>query len=128
MGGYEEAAAIRRLVLCTGKVYYDLIGSDARAQAGDAAVARVEALYPFPDDEVRALDDRYPNLETVVWAQEEPENMGALPYIGPRLHRALPTSVKLVHVTRPERASPAEGKIKDHVAEQQRIAQRALVG
>ena len=128
VGGSEEAEAIRRLVLCTGKVYYDLIGSDARAQAKDAAVARIEALYPFPDDEVRALDDRYPNLETVVWAQEEPRNMGALPYIGPRLHRALPTSVKLIHVTRPERASPAEGKIKDHVDEQQRIAQRALVG
>ena len=124
----DDARRIRRLVLCTGKVYYDLIGSDARAQAGDTAVARIEALYPFPDDEVRALDDRYPDLETVVWAQEEPENMGAWPYIRPRLRRALPTSVRLVHVTRPERASPAEGNIKDHAEQQEQIAQQALTG
>ena len=121
-----DAERIRRLVLCTGKVYYDLAGSDLRAQADTTAIARVEVLYPFPDDEIRALDDRYPNLETVVWTQEEPENMGALPYIGPRLHRALPTSVELLHVTRPERASPAEGNMKDHAREQQRIARRAL--
>ncbi len=126
--GGGDGDRIRRLVLCTGKIYYDLIGSDARTRARNTAVARVEALYPFPDDEIRALDDRYPNLETVVWTQEEPENMGALPYIGPRLQRALPPSVKLVNVTRPERASPAEGKIKDHAVQQQRIARRALLG
>jgi len=124
--GHADAERIRRLVLCTGKVYYDLAGSDMRDQADTTAIARIEALYPFPDDEIRALDDRYPNLETVVWTQEEPENMGALPYVGPRLHRALPTSVKLVHVTRPERASPAEGNMKDHAREQERIAKRAL--
>ena len=126
VGDSDDAQRIHRLVLCTGKVYYDLIGSEARTEARDTAVARIEALYPFPDDEVRALDDRYPNLKTVVWAQEEPENMGALPYIGPRLRRALPTSVKLVHLTRPERASPAEGNIKDHAEEQERIARQAL--
>ena len=123
---HDEAEGVRRLVLCTGKVYYDLAGSELRAQANTTAIARIEALYPFPDDEIRALDDRYPNLETVIWTQEEPENMGALPYIGPRLHRALPTSVKLMHVTRPERASPAEGSMKDHAREQERIARRAL--
>jgi len=126
LGSKADAKRIRRLVLCTGKVYYDMIGAEERTQAKDTAVARIEALYPFPDDEIRALDDRYPKLETVVWAQEEPENMGALPYIGPRLHRALPTSVKLVHVTRAERASPAEGNMKHHAREQQRIVRTAL--
>ena len=123
---WEEAERVRRLILCSGKVYYDLAGSRARAAAEAAAVARVEALYPFPDDEIRALDARYPNIEEVVWVQEEPMNMGALTYMLPRLRDAMPGSVAIRHVSRPERASPAEGNAGDHQAEQRRIIEEAL--
>ncbi|MDE2982601.1 MAG: 2-oxoglutarate dehydrogenase E1 component [Gemmatimonadota bacterium] len=123
---WEDAERVRRLILCSGKVYYDLAGSGARAAADTTAIARVEALYPFPDDEIRALDARYPNIEKVVWVQEEPRNMGALTYMLPRLADAMPGSVEIGHVSRPERASPAEGDAGEHRAEQKRIVERAL--
>ena len=126
MGRWEDAERVRRLILCSGKLYYDIAGSDARVEADTTAIARIETLYPFPDDEIRALDARYPNLETVVWAQEEPMNMGALTYMLPRLQDAMPGSVRLRHVSRPERASPAEGNLGDHAAEQRRIVEKAL--
>src|SRR5690606_11655706 len=71
----ERAGEIRRLLLCTGKVYYDLITSEQREQAGHAAIARVEQLYPFPEADLVELLDGYPGVEEVVWVQEEPENM-----------------------------------------------------
>ncbi len=122
----EGAAAVRRLILCSGKVYYDLAASDQRAGATDAAIVRVETLYPFPSDEIGALLDRYPNVETATWTQEEPKNMGALTYILPRLRAVLPSSVRLRHLSRPERASPAEGNPRNHAATQREIVGRAL--
>ena len=124
--GPEDAERVRRLVLCSGKVYYDLAGAEERAEATDAAVVRVESLYPFPAEEIRALEGRYPNVETVVWTQEEPMNMGALTYILPRLDRVLPDGVRLRPVSRPERASPAEGNPRNHAAAQRDIVGKAL--
>ena len=117
---------VTRLVLCTGKVYYDLAASDERAAAAHVAVARVEQLYPFPGDEIEELVRRYPNLEEAIWTQEEPRNMGALSYIGPRLRAAVPRTVPLRYLARPEWASPAEGKASDHATEQRRIIQEAF--
>ena len=71
------AAQVTKLVLCSGKVYYDIAGHEEREAAAHIAVARVELLYPFPEDELRELMESYPNLERVVWVQEEPRNMGA---------------------------------------------------
>src|SRR5438105_5932362 len=68
---------VRRIVLCSGKVYYDVVGHEARAAAESVAVARLEQLYPFPVREATALVHGYPHLEEVVWVQEEPQNMGA---------------------------------------------------
>ena len=124
--GPEDAELVRRLVLCSGKVYYDLTGAEERAEAKDAAVVRVESLYPFPDEEIRALEDRYPNLETVIWTQEEPMNMGALTYMLPRLQDVLPDGVRLRHLSRPERASPAEGSPRNHAKAQRHIVAKAL--
>ena len=124
----EAAAAVRRLILCSGKVYYDLVGSDLREQASETAIARIESLYPFPAEEVREVADRYPNLETAIWTQEEPMNMGALTYALPRLRNALPSSVRLRHLSRPERASPAEGNPRDHAVIQRQIVAKALEG
>ena len=121
-----HAERVTRLVLCTGKVYYDLAASDERAAAGNVAVARVEQLYPFPGDEIEELVRSYSNLEEAIWTQEEPRNMGALSYIGPRLRAAVPRSVPLRYLARPEWASPAEGKASDHATEQRRIIQEAF--
>ncbi|MEJ2538379.1 MAG: 2-oxoglutarate dehydrogenase E1 component [Gemmatimonadota bacterium] len=117
---------IRRLVLCSGKVYYDIQGVDRRDEAASTAVARVEELYPFPEAQLSELVGLYPQLEEVVWAQEEPRNMGALIYIGPRLRAVVPRHLPLRQVSRPDRASPAEGSAKDHVREQSRIVHEAL--
>jgi 2-oxoglutarate dehydrogenase E1 component len=117
---------ITRLVLCSGKLYYDLDTHDRRGEQTHVALARVEELYPFPRMELEALVASFPKLEEVVWAQEEPTNQGALFYIGPRLRGVVPRAIPLRHVARPDRASPAEGKTKDHTTEQNRIVEEAL--
>ena len=98
------------------------------------AVARVERLAPFPDEEITRVLARYPNLTEIVWAQEEPRNMGAWTYIEPRLRELLQGQrdrierpLPLRYAGRPERASPAEGSLDRHGAEQARIIQAALV-
>jgi len=118
--------AITRLILCTGKVYYDIQGHDGRDELEHVAVARIEELYPFPSEGVTELVERYPNLGQVVWVQEEPRNMGALTFVGPRLRAAIPRHIPLGYAARPERASPAEGHRKDHVRNQERIVREAL--
>ena len=112
--------------MCAGKVYYDLAGAEERAAATDTAIVRVETLYPFPAEGIRALEDRYPNVETAIWTQEEPMNMGALTYMLPRLREVLPDGVRLRHVSRPERASPAEGNPRNHAVTQRDIVGKAL--
>ena len=124
----EDPLEIRRLILCSGKVYYDLVGSELRKEAATVAIARVEALYPFPEDEISSLAGRYPNLEEIIWCQEEPGNMGALSFVGPRLRAAISRTVRLRYVARPERASPAEGHAHAHIREQTRLVQEALTG
>jgi 2-oxoglutarate dehydrogenase complex dehydrogenase (E1) component-like enzyme len=121
-----DPARVTRLVLCSGKFYYDLEGHARRSEADNTALARIESLYPFPSDDVVAMVATYPNLKDVIWAQEEPRNMGALTYIGPRLRAAVPRRIPLAYVARPERASPAEGKAKDHVRQQEELVLRAL--
>jgi 2-oxoglutarate decarboxylase len=121
-----DASAIERVVLCSGKVYYDIQAHERRAEATSTAVARQELLYPFPADALTQLLTRYPSLKEMVWTQEEPRNMGGLTYIGPRLRGVVPRKVPLTYVARPERASPAGGKAKDHAAEQAALVLEAL--
>ncbi len=125
-GAVADASSVRRIVLCSGKFFYDLSGSELRSQTDAVALCRVEELYPFPGEELEALVERYPQVEEVIWAQEEPRNMGALSYIGPRLRMAVPRSLPLRHVSRPERSSPAEGRADAHAAEQARLITEAL--
>ena len=117
---------VTRLVLCTGKIYYDLIGHPNRADNEGVAIGRVELLYPFPEGQVRELIETYPNLEEVVWVQEEPRNMGARAHMSPRLMQILPKHLKFGYIGRPERASPGEGYPAAHTAEQNRILRTAL--
>ena len=115
-----------RLVLCQGKIYYDIVGHEDRARATSVAVARIEQLYPFPVEQAAALVRGYPNLREVVWAQEEPQNMGAWRPIRHRLEEAKPEGVPLLYVGRPWRASPSEGYPTAHLREQDRIVRAAL--
>ncbi|MCW2954803.1 MAG: 2-oxoglutarate dehydrogenase, subunit, partial [Conexibacter sp.] len=118
---------VTRLILCTGKVYYDLVSSERRAEAGDrVAIGRVELLYPFPQAQILELIGRYPNLQEVVWLQEEPRNMGARAHMSPRLMQILPATLKFGYIGRPERASTAEGYPAAHTKEQRRIVETAL--
>jgi 2-oxoglutarate dehydrogenase E1 component len=115
-----------RLVLCSGKVYYDLVGHEGHDASEGIAVARLEQLYPFPLAAYDELLSRYPNVTEVVWAQEEPQNMGAWRAIRHRLEEGLPAEVELRYVGRPWRASPSEGYPTAHVLEQDRIARECL--
>jgi 2-oxoglutarate dehydrogenase E1 component len=119
---------VRRLVLCSGRLYYDLVLSQRWTELHDVAVARVEQLYPFPATDLGELVGRYPNLEGVVWAQEEPRNMGARKFVLPKLRDIVPSAVPIVDVSRPERSSPAEGSHTAHRAEQARIVEETLIG
>ncbi len=118
-----DKSAVRRLVLCAGKVYYDLAGHEGRAEG--VALARLEQLYPFPTEAAAALIASYPSLEEIVWAQEEPQNMGPWRSLRHRLEEAA-AGVKLRYVGRPWRASPSEGYPTAHGIEQDRIARAAF--
>jgi 2-oxoglutarate dehydrogenase E1 component len=117
---------VERLVLCQGKIYYDIVGHEERAEASRVAVARLEQLYPFPKERVKELIASYPNLREVVWAQEEPQNMGAWRALRHRLEETKPNDVPLVYVGRTWRASPSEGYPTAHLREQDRIVRAAL--
>jgi 2-oxoglutarate dehydrogenase E1 component len=124
----RPSAVVTRLVLCSGKIATDLMESEARAAASAVALAKVEELYPFPWVELKEVLSRYPGLREVVWAQEEPENMGAWSYLAPRLRRLTPGEVVVRSVSRPRRASPAAGSAARHAAEQARIIAAAFEG
>jgi 2-oxoglutarate dehydrogenase E1 component len=118
--GHDE---VTRLVFCSGKVYYDIVGHEERAKARNVAVARLEQLYPFPVDEYAEVVGAYPKLEQVVWVQEEPQNMGAWRTIR---HRLEAPGAPLSYAGRPWRASPSEGYPTAHLREQDRIVRAAL--
>jgi 2-oxoglutarate dehydrogenase E1 component len=116
---------VTRLLLCSGKIYYDLAASPLRSEMTNVKIGRVELLYPFPAAEIGEYVHRYPNLKEVVWVQEEPRNMGARKFVLPKVRDVLPPSVTLTDVSRPERSSPAEGYPAAHKAEQERIVNAA---
>ena len=121
-----DPSQVTRLVLCSGKIYYDLVGHSMRDGEDRVAVGRVELLYPFPQAEILALADSYPRLEEVVWVQEEPRNMGARAHMSPRLLQVLPEHLHFGYIGRPERAASGEGYPVAHADEQNRIVSTAL--
>jgi 2-oxoglutarate dehydrogenase E1 component len=118
----ESRESVKRLVFCTGKIYYDMLAR----RAPHVALVRVEELYPWPNAEVEKIVDLYPAVEEVVWAQEEPKNMGAWTYVAPRLRVSTGNSLIVRYIGRPERASPAEGYLSAHKAEQERIVSEVV--
>jgi 2-oxoglutarate decarboxylase len=113
---------VRRVLLCSGKLFYDL--QRAREQAPDVALVRLEQLYPLPEAKIRAVLGRYPGAE-LFWAQEEPANMGGWPYIALHLPRVL-DGRELGYRGRPESAAPAAGSLLAHDAEQEQVIAQAL--
>ena len=122
----DELGAVKRLVLCSGKLYFDLL--EARREGGvkDVALVRVEQLYPFPHDLYRALLQRHKGVQDVVWAQEEPKNQGAWYRIRARLERALAEGQSLTYMGRIGAASPAPGSMQLHRLQQYAIVEQVL--
>jgi 2-oxoglutarate dehydrogenase E1 component len=121
--GAAKRNDVKRLVFCTGKIYYDLT---ARPVSQDAAVIRVEELYPWPSAALARVLDLYTQVKDIVWVQEEPKNMGAWAFVAPRLRASVGNALGIRYIGRPERASPAEGFMQTHEQEQARIVSEAL--
>jgi 2-oxoglutarate dehydrogenase E1 component len=122
----DRREKVERLVLCTGKIYFDMDTSERREEAEKVAIARVELLYPFAKDQLAKLIATYPNLKEIVWVQEEPRNMGCWKVMSRRLPDVIPEGVELGYIGRPTRASPGEGYSVSHAREQDRIVLTAL--
>ena len=125
-GARERAKQVRRLVLCSGKIYVDLISSERHAAAGHVAIVRVEQLYPFPVVALRDVLETYAHLEEVVWLQEEPENMGAWNFARPLLSELIGDRVPLRYVGRARNASPSEGSSAWHQLNQKALVEEAF--
>jgi len=130
--GMGENPEVKRIVLCSGKVYYDLLEEHAKLRLKNVALLRLEQLYPFPVEALHAELVRFPKAERLVWCQEEPKNMGAWSFVAPLLERAvgeagLKTGAA-VYAGRAEAASPATGQHSKHVAQQAKLVEAALVG
>jgi 2-oxoglutarate dehydrogenase E1 component len=128
-----EPSQVRRVVLCSGKIAYDAMGWRERESAAPAstasprsAIVRVEELYPWPEEAIREVLDRYTGANELVWLQDEPGNMGAWPFAHERLHRIVRDRFSLRHVSRPESASPATGSAQLHAAEHDDLLNRSL--
>ena len=119
-----DTAAVRQVLLCSGKVYYDLAERRRAEGRADVAIARVERLYPLPADEIAAEVSRYPAAEAVTWVQEEPANMGAWPYMAMRLPGLLNRPIQVVSL--PASSAPAIGSAKAHAEEHSRLVETAL--
>ncbi len=122
----RDKSEVTRLVLCSGKVYVDLVAREEYAAASNIAAVRIEELYPFPYPELREVMARYPNLREAVWMQEEPRNAGAWVFVSSRIRETLPPGVELTFVGRPKSASPSEGSKRRHDVEQGRLLSAAL--
>ncbi|MEU0673417.1 multifunctional oxoglutarate decarboxylase/oxoglutarate dehydrogenase thiamine pyrophosphate-binding subunit/dihydrolipoyllysine-residue succinyltransferase subunit [Streptomyces sp. NPDC006172] len=129
-----DPAAVRKVVFCAGKVYYDLEAERQKRGATDVAIIRIERLYPLPGAELQAEIKKYPNAEKYLWAQEEPANQGAWPFIALNLIDHLDLAVgadvphgeRLRRISRPHGSSPAVGSAKRHQAEQEQLVREVF--
>ncbi|WP_150049534.1 MULTISPECIES: 2-oxoglutarate dehydrogenase E1 component [Methylomonas] len=120
--------ATTRLVLCSGKVYYDLLEARRDADLKHVAIIRIEQLYPFPNDAFRAELEKYPNIDLVVWCQEEPRNQGAWYQIKHHFYELIDDNIPIMYAGRPPSAAPAVGNYKTHLTEQKAVVHTALFG
>jgi 2-oxoglutarate dehydrogenase E1 component len=121
----ERPREVKRVLVCSGKVYVDLVSSEHRATRKDVAICRLEQLYPVPMRDLGSMLERYSEADEVVWVQEEPENMGAWEFIRPHL-MDLAGGRTVRRVARPRSASPAEGSASRHATQQQLLVDKAF--
>jgi 2-oxoglutarate dehydrogenase E1 component len=135
-GGFQPAiddaaitdrAAVKRIVLCSGKVFYDLDAGREDARDNRVAIVRLEQFYPFPASRLKEIFASYPNATQVFWTQEEPQNMGGWTFVEQRLRAILPENVSLRYVGRTASASPATGSYAIHELEQKQIVEQSLI-
>ncbi|MCS7314283.1 MAG: multifunctional oxoglutarate decarboxylase/oxoglutarate dehydrogenase thiamine pyrophosphate-binding subunit/dihydrolipoyllysine-residue succinyltransferase subunit [Bryobacterales bacterium] len=123
-----DPEAVARLLLCTGKIFYELEAERERLQATQVAIVRIEQLYPFPHRQVHELLESFPATAEVAWVQEEPRNMGAWRFVQEQVQPLLAASRRLLeYVGRPESPSPATGSYKRHLVEQREVIERAFL-
>tara|TARA_R110002124_G_scaffold154372_2_gene321381 strand:- start:6899 stop:10507 length:3609 start_codon:yes stop_codon:yes gene_type:complete len=122
----DEVTKAKRLVICSGKVYYDLLKYRGENEIKDVAIARLEQLYPFPDEDISEQLKSFKDVKEIVWCQEEPKNMGAWSFVAPRFMEILENEQKLSYAGRQASASPAAGQKKIHEAEQLSLVEDAL--
>ena len=120
---FVKAADVKRVLLCSGKVYYDLLDKQQTDKRKDVAVVRLEQLYPIPYDQLEAIQSKYKKATEFIWVQEEPENMGAWPYISRKFRNS---SLNLELISRQESSSTATGYAKQHIAQQLNIVVSAF--
>jgi 2-oxoglutarate dehydrogenase E1 component len=123
-----DAKKVKRVVLCCGKVYYDLVAARREKKITDIAIVRLEQLYPFPKDSLEKELAKYPKATEVVWCQEEPRNQGAWYWIASRHHldSQLGSKQKMLLVSRPASSSPAVGYLAKHNEQQKALIESAL--
>jgi 2-oxoglutarate dehydrogenase complex dehydrogenase (E1) component-like enzyme len=117
---------VRRVILCTGKIYYELVAERREKKREEIAIVRVEQLYPTPLAQIEQILSRYPDAQEVVWVQEEPANHGAWLHMWSNLSSSGILKVPLARVTRPAAASPATGSTSSHRLEQRRLLDAAF--
>ena len=120
---FVKAADVKRVLLCSGKVYYDLLDKQQIDKRKDVAVVRLEQLYPIPYDQLEAIQSKYKKATEFIWVQEEPENMGAWPYISRKFRNS---SINFELISRLESSSTATGYAKQHIAQQLYIVASAF--
>ena len=125
-----DAKKVERVVFCSGKVYYELLQERRKLEQDNIAIVRVEQLYPFPEQRLQQVLEGYPNLETLVWCQEEPRNNGAWFFVNERIEASLAAAgkdgMRPTYAGREEAASPATGLAKRHQAQQEALVTIAL--
>lgn len=130
IGGFREVIddttelpeKVNKVVLCTGKIYYELLEENKKQKSDNVAIIRIEQLYPFPKDQLIKILKRYENTKTLIWAQEEPANMGAWQFI----YNILSNEINIKVISRPASGSPATGSNKFHVIRQQKIIDKVF--
>jgi 2-oxoglutarate dehydrogenase E1 component len=117
---------VRRVILCSGQIYYDLAAAREERKSQDIAIARLEQIYPFPGDQLRDLIERYPATGDVMWVQEEPRNMGAWRFVQENLQPILEENRQVRYAGRAASASPSAGSLKRHQQEQAELIDEAF--
>jgi multifunctional 2-oxoglutarate metabolism enzyme len=125
-GSISDAATVKRIIFCSGKIYYELLELRDKEERSDIAIVRLEQFYPFPDESLLSALEKYSEAESVVWCQEEPRNMGGWSFVKPRFDELLKDGLKLEYAGRVASASPATGSTQIHNAEQELLLREAL--